>query len=73
MELATPKAEEAISLVDKVGGFEWLIHKYEIEGASALKLDLSLDTPIIIVPRNSMSKEYVFRLTPYVFHNPNHL
>lgn len=58
MELATPRAEEAIRLVDKVGGFEWLIQKCEIEGASALKLDLSLDTPIIIVPRNSMSKEY---------------
>lgn len=62
MELATPRTEEAIKLVDKVGGFEWLIQKYEIDGASALKLDLSLDTPIIIIPRNSMSKESVFLL-----------
>jgi vacuolar protein sorting-associated protein 13A/C len=62
MELATPNTEEAIKLVDKVGGFEWLIQKYEIDGATALKLDLSLDTPIIIVPRNSMSKEYVYFL-----------
>lgn len=59
MELATPHTEEAIKLVDKVGGFEWLIQKYEIDGATALKLDLSLDTPIIIVPRNSSSKECV--------------
>lgn len=59
MELATPHTEEAIKLVDKVGGFEWLIHKYEIDGSSALKLDLSLDTPIIIVPRNSMSKDFM--------------
>ncbi|KAH8501006.1 hypothetical protein H0E87_016007 [Populus deltoides] len=59
MELATPNTEEAIKLVDKVGGFEWLIQKYEIDGATALKLDLSLDTPIIIVPRNSMSKEFI--------------
>lgn len=59
MELATPNTEEAIKLVDKVGGFEWLIQKYEIDGATALKLDLLLDTPIIIVPRNSMSKEYI--------------
>lgn len=59
MELATPHTEEAIQLVDKVGGFEWLIQKYEIDGATALKLDLSLDTPIIIVPRNSTSKECV--------------
>lgn len=59
MELATPHTEEAIKLVDKVGGFEWLIQKYEIDGAAALKLDLSLDTPIIIVPRNSTSNECV--------------
>lgn len=59
MELATPQTEEAIKLVDKVGGFEWFIQKYEIDGATALKLDLSLDTPIIIVPRNSTSKECV--------------
>lgn len=59
MELATPHTEEVIKLVDKVGGFEWLIQKYEIDGATALKLDLSLDTPIIIVPRDSLSKELV--------------
>ena len=57
MELASPHTEEAIRLVDRVGGFEWLIQKYEIDGATALKLDLALDTPIIIVPRNSISKE----------------
>ncbi|RVX21853.1 putative ribonuclease H protein [Vitis vinifera] len=60
MGLATPHTEEVIKLVDKVGDLEWLIQKYEIDGASAIKLDLSLDTPIIIVPRNSMSKEFVF-------------
>ncbi|PON64877.1 Phosphatidylinositol-4, 5-bisphosphate phosphodiesterase gamma [Parasponia andersonii] len=59
MELATPRTEEAIKLVDKVGGFEWFIQKYEIDGATALKLDLSLDTPIIIVPRNSTSKDFI--------------
>lgn len=64
MELATPHTatlhtEEAIKLVDKVGGIEWLIQKYEIDGATAIKLDLSLDTPIIVIPRNSLSKELV--------------
>ncbi|XP_050374958.1 uncharacterized protein LOC126792594 [Argentina anserina] len=59
MELATPHTEEAIKLVDKVGGFEWLIEKYEIDGATALKLDLSLDTPIIIVPKNSTSNDFI--------------
>uniref|UniRef100_A0A7N0UXF0 PH domain-containing protein n=1 Tax=Kalanchoe fedtschenkoi TaxID=63787 RepID=A0A7N0UXF0_KALFE len=59
MELASPHTEEAIKLVDKVGGLEWLIQKSEIEGSSALKLDLFLDTPIIVVPRNSVSKKYI--------------
>ncbi|WOH07393.1 hypothetical protein DCAR_0726823 [Daucus carota subsp. sativus] len=59
MGLATPHTEEVVKYVDKVGGFEWLIEKNEIDGGSALKLDLSLDTPIIIVPRNSMSKDFI--------------
>ncbi|EPS74076.1 hypothetical protein M569_00677, partial [Genlisea aurea] len=59
MELATPHSEEAIRLVDKVGGIEWLIQKYEVDGAAAIKLDLSLDTPIIIVPENSHSKDFM--------------
>lgn len=66
MELATPHTEEAIKLVDKVGGIEWLIQKYEVDGASAVKLDLSLDTPIIVVPRNSLSKELVFQLFSFL-------
>ena len=59
MELATPHTEEVIKLVDKVGGFERLIQKYEADGATSLKLDLALDTPVIIVPYNTMSKKYV--------------
>lgn len=59
MELATPHKEEVIKLVDKVGGFEWMIQKYEIDGSTAVKLDLSLDTPIIIIPKHSTSKELV--------------
>ncbi|KAL8484750.1 hypothetical protein ACS0TY_027161 [Phlomoides rotata] len=59
MELATPHTEEAIKLVDKVGGIEWLIQKYEVDGASAVKLDLSLDNPIIVVPLNSRSKDFM--------------
>ncbi|KAI3684030.1 hypothetical protein L1987_84552 [Smallanthus sonchifolius] len=57
--LAAPNSEEAIKFVDKVGGFEWLIHKYEMDGSAALKLDLSLETPIIVVPRNSFSKDFL--------------
>uniref|UniRef100_A0A0E0JZX1 Uncharacterized protein n=1 Tax=Oryza punctata TaxID=4537 RepID=A0A0E0JZX1_ORYPU len=59
MEHATPHTEEAIKFIDKVGGFEWLIQKYEIDGASAMKLDLSLDTPIIIVPKNTHNSFYI--------------
>ncbi|XP_031738035.1 uncharacterized protein LOC101213129 isoform X1 [Cucumis sativus] len=59
MGLATPHTEEAVKLVDKVGDFEWLIQKYEIDGAAAFKLDLSLDTPIIIVPKNSNSQDFI--------------
>lgn len=59
MGLASPHTEEAIKLVDKVGGFEWLIQKYEMDGSTALKVDLSLDTPIIIVPKNSTSRDYM--------------
>ncbi|KAH9766380.1 C2 domain-containing protein [Citrus sinensis] len=59
MELAMPHTEEVINLVDKVGDFEWLIQKSEIDGSAALKLDLSLDTPIIIVPANSTSKDFI--------------
>ncbi|KAK9053434.1 hypothetical protein SSX86_030068 [Deinandra increscens subsp. villosa] len=57
--LAAPNTEEAIKFVDKVGGFEWLIHKYEMDGSAAIKLDLSLETPIIVVPGNSSSKDFL--------------
>ncbi|KAD5802908.1 hypothetical protein E3N88_14268 [Mikania micrantha] len=57
--LAAPNTEEAIRFVDKVGGFEWLIQKYEMDGSAALKLDLSLETPIIVIPGNSLSKDFL--------------
>lgn len=59
MELASPHTQEVIKFVDKVGDLEWLIQKYEIDGAAAVKLDLSLDTPIIIIPKSSMSEDYM--------------
>ncbi|XP_071698618.1 uncharacterized protein [Rutidosis leptorrhynchoides] len=57
--LAAPNTEEAIKFVDKVGGFEWLIQKYEMDGSAAIKLDLSLETPIILIPRNSSGKDFL--------------
>ncbi|KAK9670363.1 hypothetical protein RND81_13G196500 [Saponaria officinalis] len=59
MELATPHKEEVIKMVDKVGGLEWIIQKYEIDGATAIKLDLSLETPVIIIPKHSTSKDFM--------------
>ncbi|KAH6757936.1 calcium-dependent lipid-binding family protein [Perilla frutescens var. hirtella] len=59
MELATPRAEEAIQLVDKVAGIEWLIQKYEVDGASAIRFNLTLENPIIVVPQNSLSKDFL--------------
>ncbi|OMO58554.1 Vacuolar protein sorting-associated protein 13 [Corchorus olitorius] len=46
-----------LSAVRIVFLYRFVQEKSEIDGAAALKLDLTLDTPIIIVPRNSMSKE----------------
>ncbi|XP_059076567.1 uncharacterized protein LOC131042467 isoform X2 [Cryptomeria japonica] len=59
MGLATPQAQQAIRVVDKVRGVEWLIQQSEMEGSPAVKLDVSLDTPIIIMPHNSMSKDFM--------------
>lgn len=57
--LAIPEAQHAIQVVDKVRGMEWLISQSEIDGSPSLKLDVSLDTPIIIVPQNSTSKNFM--------------
>lgn len=68
MELATPATphtEEAIALLDKVGVIEWLRQNCEVDGATAIKLDLSLDTPIIVIPRDSLSKELVHAFFNY--------
>jgi hypothetical protein len=55
--LATPQTTQVVSVVDKVGGIEKLIQQSDIGGSTAVKLDFSLDTPIIIMPRCSDSQE----------------
>ncbi|KAL2613699.1 hypothetical protein R1flu_025391 [Riccia fluitans] len=57
--LATPQVQQVITVVDKVGGIEKLIQQSDIEGGPAIKLNLSFDTPIIIMPRNSGSHEFM--------------
>lgn len=55
--LASPQATQVVTVVDKVGGTEKLIQQSDMEGSPAVKLDFSLDTPIIIMPRCSTSQE----------------
>ncbi|KAJ7520814.1 hypothetical protein O6H91_19G024000 [Diphasiastrum complanatum] len=57
--LATPQVQEVITVVDNVGGIERMIPQADMDGAPAIKLNVSLDTPIIIVPRKSSSKEFM--------------
>lgn len=72
MEFVISYKEEMINLVDKVGGFEWMIQKYEIDGVIVLKLDFALDIFIIIILKNLMSKELVFFLYyVYLFESLN--
>jgi hypothetical protein len=53
--LATLRSSQVVSVVDKFGGTEKLIQQSDMGGSPAVKLDLSLDTPIIIMPRCSDS------------------
>lgn len=55
--LATPQTTQVVTVVDNVGGTQKLIQQSDVEGSTAVKLDLSLDTPIIIMPRCSNSQE----------------
>lgn len=55
--LATPRTTQVVTVVDNVGGTEKLIQQSDVEGSTAVKLDLSLDTPIIFMPRSSKSQE----------------
>lgn len=64
--LATPQVQQVITVVDKVGGIEKLIQQSDIEGGPAIKLNLSLDTPIIIMPRNSESREWVVTSVSFI-------
>ncbi|KAG0559465.1 hypothetical protein KC19_10G107200 [Ceratodon purpureus] len=57
--LATPQTSQVVSVVDKVGGTEKLIQQSDIGGSTAVKLDFSLDTPTIIMPRCSDSQEFM--------------
>ncbi|KAG0568137.1 hypothetical protein KC19_7G189300 [Ceratodon purpureus] len=57
--LATPQTTQVVTVVDKVGGTEKLIQQSDVDGSPAVKLDFSLDTPTIIMPRCSHSQEFM--------------
>jgi vacuolar protein sorting-associated protein 13A/C len=55
--LSAPHAQHLTRVVDKVGGMEKFVPQSDIEGLPALKLNVSLDNPIIKMPKSSSSKE----------------
>ena len=55
--LSAPHAQQFTRVVDKVGGMEKLVPQSDIDGLPALKLNVSLDNPIIDMPKCSSSKE----------------
>nr|XP_009413254.1 PREDICTED: uncharacterized protein LOC103994598 isoform X1 [Musa acuminata subsp. malaccensis] len=59
MGLLPSNAEGVVKLKDQVTNSEKWVSKSEIEGSSAIKLDLSLSRPIILMPRHTKSLDYL--------------
>ncbi|MCO5593425.1 hypothetical protein L7F22_047439 [Adiantum nelumboides] len=57
--LSAPHTQHFTRVVDKVGGIEKLVPQSDIDGLPALKLNVYLETPIIIVPGDSASKDFM--------------
>ncbi|KAI5061209.1 hypothetical protein GOP47_0023714 [Adiantum capillus-veneris] len=57
--LSAPHTQHFTRVVDKVAGIERLVPQSDIDGLPALKLNVSLKTPIIIVPGDSASKDFM--------------
>ncbi|XP_024542530.1 uncharacterized protein LOC9648284 isoform X1 [Selaginella moellendorffii] len=57
--LASPQTQQIITVFDAAGGTEKIMQQADMDGAPALRLNLSMDTPIIIMPRSSSSKEFM--------------
>jgi vacuolar protein sorting-associated protein 13A/C len=54
--LATPDSGKVVQIVEDAG-VERLVKQSELDGAVALKLDITADAPIIKMPKNSNSNE----------------
>ncbi|URE38071.1 vacuolar protein [Musa troglodytarum] len=57
--LLPSNAEGVVKLKDQVTNSEKWVSKSEIEGSPAIKLDLSLSRPIILMPRHTRSLDYL--------------
>lgn len=57
--LSAPHTQQLTRVVDKVGGIEKLVPQSDIDGSPALKLNVFLETPIIIMPGCSSSKDFM--------------
>ncbi|ONK73416.1 uncharacterized protein A4U43_C04F31270 [Asparagus officinalis] len=59
MGLVPNNSESFIKLKDQVTNSEKWVSTTEIEGSPAMKLDLSLSRPIILMPRHTYSSDYL--------------
>ncbi|XP_057872719.2 uncharacterized protein LOC131078906 isoform X2 [Cryptomeria japonica] len=59
MGLTSKESNSIVKLKNRVTNFEKSFTKSEIEGSPALRLDLSLRKPIIIMPRRTDSKDFL--------------
>ncbi|GBG70050.1 hypothetical protein CBR_g4878 [Chara braunii] len=57
--VTAPQVQNTVKVVDKVRGIERLIEQSEMEGGLALKLDVSMENPVIIVPSSSNSSDFM--------------
>ncbi|CAI5951576.1 unnamed protein product [Closterium sp. NIES-65] len=59
--LAAPgvRQEMVVRVVDAVGGIERRIQQWEVAGSSGIRYNVSLDAPILILPRTTDSQEFM--------------
>lgn len=67
MGLVPNSSKGVVKLKDQVTDSEKWFMTSEIEGSPAVKLDLSLTKPIILMPRRTDSPEYVYHCRQFIF------
>lgn len=56
MALSSASSQQSLVRV-AVGGIESFIQQSEITGSTGIRFDISMDAPVIVMPRNSTSLE----------------